>query len=69
MSREKNGVILTSNGDLLRSGFCDFENDGSFDSGTETYKTNVPLNSIVLGTEDQTQHSRWNGSNWILVDN
>lgn len=63
----KKGVIKKLNGDLLRSGFSDFLNDGSFDSVNESFRVDVPLNSKVLGQEDQTQHSRWTGTEWILV--
>ncbi len=63
-----NGVIETSTRDLLRDGFCDFENDGSFDSATESYRTDVPYPSKVRGEEDETKMHRWNGSSWIEVD-
>jgi len=63
-----NGVIEIATGDLLRGGFCDFENDGSFDSGTESYKTDIPHPCFVRGQEDEAQMHRWNGSAWVLVD-
>ncbi len=45
-----NGVIETATGDLIRKGFTDFENDGSFDSGTETYKTDITDGALVKKT-------------------
>jgi len=67
MSEILNAVIETNTGNLLRQGFCDFENDGSFNSGTETYMVNIPRDLICIGTENETQHSCWNGSAWVLV--
>jgi len=63
----QNGVIETSSGDLLRAGYSDFLNDGSFDSGTETYKTDVPIPAKVKYQSGETQMNRWNGSAWVLV--
>lgn len=63
-----NGVILTTTGDLLRCGFCDFENDGSFNASTEIYRTDVPFPACVVDDPDETQFHRWNGSAWILID-
>jgi len=37
-----NAVIETSTGDLLRAGYSDFENDGSFNAGTETFLSDIP---------------------------
>lgn len=63
----QNGVIETTTGDLLRCGFSDFENDGSFDGDTETYKTDTPHPGKVKGDPDETQMHRWNGSAWTEV--
>ena len=62
-----NGVIETATGDLLRKGFSDFENDGSFDSGTETYKTDVPDDAIVK-VINGGDFTRWNGSAYVLIE-
>lgn len=62
-----NGVIETATGDLLRFGNSDFENDGSFDAGTETYRTDVPAGAKVRCAEDETNMTRWNGSAWVEV--
>ena len=62
-----NGVIETSTGNLLRAGFCDFENDGTFDSGTETYKTGVVCPSKIKKDFDSgknTDYHHWSGSEW-----
>jgi len=64
-----NGVIETSTGDLLRKGYCDFENDGSFDSGSESYRTDVPEGAHVRrDTNESAQYDRWNGSTWEKVN-
>lgn len=65
-----NAVIETSSGDLLRGGACDFENDGQFDSGTESYRTDVPVEFIgkYRGNASQSQMARWSGLVWIQVD-
>lgn len=62
----QNGVIETATGDLLRAGSSDFENDGSFDAGTETYKTDVPVPAKIKFGDDANMH-RWNGSAWVEV--
>lgn len=62
-----NGVIETASGDLLRSGFCDFENDGSFNGATESYRTDVPFPAKIKGAPEETQMHQWNGSSWDLV--
>ncbi len=64
----QNGVIETASGDLLRSGFCDFEHDGSFEPSTETHMSNVPFPSKCKGDEGETKMDRWNGLEWIEVD-
>jgi len=66
MSNE-NGVIQTATGDLLRAGFCDFENDGAFDSGTETYRTDIPIPSKIKGDTENSVFHRWNGSAWVEI--
>ena len=62
-----NAIIQTTTGDLLRAGFCDFTNDGSFDGATETERADVPYPVKVKGAEGETEMHRWNGSAWILV--
>jgi hypothetical protein len=60
-------VIETSTGDLLRAGFCVFDDDGSFDSGTETERTDCPQPAKTKGEAGESQKHRWNGSAWVLV--
>ena len=67
MTHTHNGVIETATGDLLRAGYCDFTTDGSFDSGTETERTDVPHPSKVRGQEDYANMHRWNGTAWVEV--
>ena len=62
-----NGVIDKSTGDLLRMGFTDFSNDGSFDSENEEIRADVPTTALPL-SDIRYQHHRWNGSEWELVD-
>ena len=62
-----NGVIETATGDLKRAGYCDFENDGSFDSGTETMRSDCPHPGKVKGDPQETNMTRWNGSAWVEV--
>jgi len=66
-----NGVIDRATGDLLRSGFTDFSDDGSFQSGTETYMTRIPFPGNVKDPDIKTRLSsmmhRYNGSAWIKV--
>ena len=62
------GVIETSSGDLLRCGHCVFDDDGSFDGGTETERTDAPFPGKTRGDAGETQMSRWNGSAWVEVD-
>ena len=59
----KKGVIKTATGELLRSGYCDFENDGSFDSATETYREDVPDDATVR--REAGSYSSWDGSAWV----
>jgi len=62
------GVIETATGDLLKAGYCDFENDGSFDSATQTQRTDVPSPAKCRGPEEEEKMHRWNGTVWIEVD-
>lgn len=62
------GVYETATGNLLRWGFSvDFENDGSFDPGTETHTTNMPSYPKVVSDPIHDVYSRWNGSSWEEV--
>lgn len=64
----KESVINTSTGDLLRFGYEDFENDGSFDSGTESIRTDQPEPCYRKDKpDDNGKWHRWNGSTWGLV--
>lgn len=71
-----NGGLETSSGDLLRWGNCDFENDGSFDSDTESYRTDVPEDAVSRRTaaqieekpDDTIEYHSWSGSEWELVE-
>lgn len=63
-----NGVYETATGDLLRAGFTDFVNDGSFDSGTETNRSDLPFPGKAKGSIHHDKMHRWNGSAWIEVD-
>ncbi len=67
MASTTNGVIETSSGDLLRAGRSDFENDGSFDAGTETYKTDVPVPPTIRKAGASGNFDRWNGSVWVEI--
>jgi len=65
-----NGVIDTATGDLLRSGFCDFSADGSFNGATETYKARMPFPGETRDPDTNRlseMMSRWNGSAWVRV--
>ena len=62
-----NGVHETATGDLLRAGFCDFLNDGSFDAATETYRTDVPEPAKVRYHTGLATMHRWNGSAWVEI--
>ena len=63
----QNGVIETATGNLLRAGFCDFENDGSFDSENETMRTDCPFPAKCRWAFGESQMHRWTGSAWTLV--
>jgi hypothetical protein len=67
MAGTTNGVIETATGDLLRAGSVDFENDGSFNETTETYKTDVPVPPKVRKAGASGNHDRWNGTAWVEV--
>ncbi len=60
----QNGVTRTADGRLLRAGFADFENDGSFDGATETHHTDVPYPAKVEDDEDETLVTIWTGTAW-----
>jgi len=64
-----NAVIETATGDLLRVGYSDFENDGSFDGGTETFFADIPPAIIkIRGVLGALKMNRWTGSEWVEVD-
>jgi len=64
----QNGVIETATGDLLRCGFADFENDGTFDGGTESYRTDVPVPANTRNCrDDDDKYHQWDGDAWQLV--
>jgi len=62
-----NGVIETATGDLLRAGYCIFDDDGSFDGANETERTDCPHPPKVRGDVNETQMDRWNGTAWVEV--
>lgn len=61
-----NGIIEKISGDLLRAGFSDFKNDGSFDVVIELYRTDVPDNPIIKRPGEGSFH-RWTGGNWSVI--
>ena len=62
-----NAVRDTATGDLKRWGCgVDFENDGSFDTTTETYMTDVGRGLISKKTYGSDYH-QWDGSAFVLV--
>ena len=61
------GVINKATGDLIRCGYTDFENDGSFDSATEEIKTDCPEPGAINGNEAGDPFDRWDGSDWVKV--
>lgn len=64
----QDGVIETSSGNLLRYGKgVDFLNDGSFDSGTESIRNDVPALALRVFQSEASQNHNWNGSAWVLV--
>lgn len=56
-------VIETATNDVLRMGYCDFENDGTFDSGTETQVDVEP----PLAFPGHGEVLRWNGTALVVV--
>ena len=62
-----NGVIEVSTGNLLRFGYTDFENDGSYNSSTESLRTDVPHPGKIFGDSMYTVFHRWNGSEWVEI--
>lgn len=66
-----NGVINIATGLLLRAGYCDFINDGSFKPEIEAQHGDVPsvfyvLNdSLVQPPSDYVTH--WSGEGWDEV--
>lgn len=62
-----NGVILIASGNLIRAGFSDFLNDGSFDPATDSYRTDVPEPPLVYRAGTAGQFHRWDGDEWVLV--
>jgi hypothetical protein len=63
----KNGVIDTATGDLLRCGYCDFENDGSFNPVVEAIRNDAPEVSPVMRVGESGTYKRWNGTVWVDV--
>lgn len=62
-----NGVIETATGILLRKGFCNFTNDGSFDSDNEAERTDVTYTAMCKKNDDTATHEKWNGVSWETV--
>lgn len=60
------GVIVTSNGDLIRAGNVAWDLDGSFDASDETFRTDVPMPPRVRGHLRFPNYHRWNGTAWVL---
>jgi hypothetical protein len=56
-------VIETATNDVLRMGYCDFENDGTFDAGTETQVDVEP----PLTFPGHGEVLRWNGTALVVV--
>ena len=72
MSEVRNGVIDVNTGFLLRSGYCDFENDGAMDVVNEAQYTGVPEQAKILGNpkdlaSDQVSSYDIN-EGWIFSD-
>ena len=66
----RNGVIETNSGDLLRWGYdADFVNDGSFNTATETQRTDIPDSPLIRKTPTSTGWHSWNGTAWVVVSN
>ncbi len=56
-------VIETATGDVLRMGYADFENDGTFDAGAETQVDADP----PVAFPDKDEVLRWNGTALVVV--
>ncbi len=56
-------VIETATGDVLRMGYADFENDGTFDAGAETQVDADP--PVAFPGKDEVL--RWNGTALVVV--
>ena len=56
-------VIETTTSDVLRMGYTDFENDGTFDSGTETQVDADP----PVAFPSKGEVLRWNGTALVVV--
>jgi len=67
MAQIYTGVIDTATGDLLRCGYSDFENDGSFDGANETIKTDLPNPGTIKDNENGKDFDRWDGAAWVKV--
>ena len=64
----KECVINTSTGDLLRFGNCNFANDGASDGGNESIRTDQPKPCYRKDKPNNDgKWYRWNGSSWDLV--
>ena len=61
------GVIETATGDLLRCGYTDFANDGSFDAATESIRTDVPNLAAVKKPGAGGTFDRLDGAVWVKV--
>lgn len=62
-----NTVIETVTGDAIKAGYCDFENDGSFDAANWDMRSDGPRDAKLKGDPSQSQMDRWNGAAWVLV--
>ncbi len=60
-------VIDTATGNLLRAGYTDFENDGSFDPATETVVVTDPIPDIQLDAEGGTTVTHFDGFAFSVV--
>ncbi len=60
-------VIDTVTGNLLRAGYTDFENDGSFDPATETVLVVDPIPDIQLDTTGGVTVTHFDGFTFSVV--
>lgn len=60
-------VIDTATGNLLRAGYADFENDGSFDPTTETVIVTDPILDIQLDAEGGATVTHFDGFAFSVV--